>query len=434
MNRSLSASFGRSNLSDSDDDSNAGGMATLSSSFGGGEGRGVKCLEHVPDEQEVMTFDALNQVAMRDLRLGDRIICHENEMLGPMSVPKGTVGTVIKGQGSLEYRKGAVALWDERVGDVLGRAGPGEFAYKGHGLVKRESVHKQPVLCCLSWAKRCDTCQWPAMPPVVGKHIDMTIKGQHTARVKVLTGLHTKKKCISLEMALKPDHYICAGLDGYPRIELRPVGNKRKTHEFDETASWMVKKRDKAGIFVGLESVFRPGWFLSASVLHEGIVMECYRKDNLFREATTMVVLKGDESNWLQGVEHVEAFVVGDDSFAVRWKPDVGKVRIWTQTQSDPTWIELANTDGKNCVTIITGMNVIEPHKFLVAPLERRHFFESALKENLFTLIGARVNKDWALHKGFDTKEGVYQRRTALPSEDAVNPEKLRRPRRKSLT
>jgi hypothetical protein len=247
------------------------------------------------------------------------------------------------------------------------------------------------------------------------------ISGLPSARLKLVPGLLSNKKCISIEIALRPEHYICAFEEPpYARVVWRPEkGAVRESErkEYDETASWTLVKRDK-GLYVAFESMFRPGWFLSANPSGDTVTMERVRHGQHFKDMTTMVITGGAEpENW-RGIDHVDAFAVGDDTVGVRWSPDVGHVRIWAKTPLDQEWEEMETTRGYHqTATVIRGIDFCtQPYLFLVAPMHRRHFFSVALPEDLFKLIGAQPCKDWVKHPGMDHSRAA--RRNALTGEE----------------
>merc|ERR1712224_275073 len=121
--------------------------------------------------------------------------------------------------------------------------------------------------------------------------------------------------------------------------------------------------------------------------------------------------------NW-RSIEKVDAYAVGDDTVGVKWFPDVGPVRIWSKSPVDEEWEELETTVGYNrTATVIRNIDfVTHPHLFLVAPMHRRHFFEPALVDDLFKLIGAKLSSEWVKHPGMDHSPAA--RRRALTGEE----------------
>lgn len=386
----------------------------------------VKCEESRPDDLEVTTFDEVERLAIARYRIGDRLAANDVVIMGPLILQKGEKGTVVKG--GADFRRGAVVQWDEKPEDCLGRVAPGQFAYEGHALLptgKNNSkiVRKEAIVCSIAWLKRTESCQWPTTPIRQGKEVSM-ISGLPQARVKIVPGLH-KKKSVSLEIALRPEHYICAFEEPpYARIIWRPAKGTTKESirvqkDFDESASWNVVKRDK-GMYVAFESIFRPGWFLAANQSGQTVTMERIRQGQLFKDNTTMVLTNGAEpENWI-AIEHVDAFAVGDDTVAVKWSPDVGHVRIWSRTPDEQEWEELETTTGYGrTATVIRHIDFVKkPHQFLVAPMHRRHFFVVALSDgyDLFKLIGAKTSSEWVKHPGMDHTPAA--RRHALTGEE----------------
>lgn len=390
--------------------------------------RPVPCEEFRPDDWDVVTFDDVERIAIGRYRVGDRLAAKEDAIVGPLVLQKGDKGTIVKG--AADFRRGAIVQWDESPHDILGRVAPGQFAYKGHGILPTEkkkenarAVRKESIICSVAWLKRTESCRWPTTPVRDGKEVPM-ISGLPNARLKLIPGLLSNKKCISIEIALRPDHFICAAEEPpYARVKWRPEKGTVKASvlkEFDETASWQVVKRDK-GLYVAFESMFRPGWFLSANTAGATITMERIRIAQNFKDNTTMVVTEGSEpENW-RSIEKVDAYAVGDDTVGVKWFPDVGPVRIWSKTPVDEEWEELETTHGYNkTATVIRGIDfVTHPHLFLVAPMHRRHFFVIALVDNLFKLIGAKPSSEWVKHPGFlGSTEAHIARRNALTGEE----------------
>lgn len=383
----------------------------------------VKCDEERPDDATVVTFDDIDRLAIHKYRIGDRLAMRVDAVNGPMILQKGEKGTVVKG--GADFRRGAIVQWDEKPEDVLGRVAPGQFAYEGHGLLptgqkNHKIVRKEALVCAMAVLKRTESCRWPTTPIRQGKEVSM-ISGLPDARVKIVPGLHPKK-CVSLEIALRPDHYICAFEEPpYARIIWRRTENflkESERKEFDEQASWIVSKRDK--LYVAFESMFRPGWFLAQNLGAGTITMERMQINQQFKEKTTMVITGGSEpENWMS-INKVKAFAVGDDTVGVQWVPDVGHVRIWCRKPDEKEWEELETTMGYGRTSaVIRGIDFIsQPMLFLVAPMHRRHFFSVALADgyDLFNLIGAKTSSEWVKHPGMDHSIGA--RRNALTGEE----------------
>lgn len=390
------------------------------------DGSPIEPAEWKPDDRHVLTYDQLQRLAAIEFKAGDRIIADEDEMIGPVLIPKGIMGSIIKGEGGkgvAENRRGAVVLWDERPQDQLGRGSPGLNAYEGHAIVKRSGVRKEPFVATLVWAQKAESCQWPTTPIRIDKEVEATNNGSKMppATVKIVPGLRGRKS-ISLEIALRPQHYICICEDRKIRIKLRDLKVKDKIErmDFDESASWTLIKREK-GLYVAFESVWKPGWIICASDGDGTIRAVPFRHGQAFKDMTTMAVLNNGVAVHRKHIEQVEAFVVGDEAVGVRWSPSVGPVRIWSRTPQHEDWNELQTTTGHGCAAIVTGIDVVAaPHLFLVAPLDWRHFFQIALEpgQNLIGLVGGCTTPDWVTHHGLDTSNPSFRRRTAMTGEE----------------
>lgn len=328
----------------------------------------------------VVPVDSIRRVIRKAVNVGDRVqavkpLAYEG---GPF-IHKGASGVVKKAE--LDRKQYIGISWDG--------------SDKVTGAEKHE-ITKAPLYGVVALASRPDNCRWPALSKSnrCDKFLLATlVPDDASGRMNLRKGyLHNT---VALEDTFKLHWFIVVSktitYTGVTTYFLRYEDYTQKP--LDDQCSFWFKATNKTcftlescavrGGFVGVTQPPDPKIRDPVMRLYEGAV-EAHLKTFVFRSL--------GQAALEERVEEVNVYAIGGRNVAVKWSPNVGKVRIWTKRDEDKKWVTLDEVGGYSepSAWIFTA-KTRDPIRICVAPILLRHFFDR-LKFGEWTRFGGLVS------------------------------------------
>lgn len=309
-------------------------------------------------EMDMLPFAKMRRATCTDWKVGDTAAATKNltYSCGPV-ISKGSFGRVMKVH--LDRKEFMGIIWDKAPNHLL--------------CTLRAETMKAPIYGVLCLADRPLECRWPSLEerPRDHSYIRLSLaKDDANMRVLLRQGIWTNT--VAFENTHREHFYVV--LSGDKLMYEDYVGR-----QMDEKCSFRMRSMDKYSF--RLESCLERGQYVGVIIPPKRPmmlpVMRTFKDDGSegFKRATTFMFQKMVDPTLCDNVKEVEAFSIGGRNVAVRWAPNVGKVRIWKK--QDRGWSHVHDVGGAcdPCASVIE-VDGPEPVRVCVAPVTLRHLFD----------------------------------------------------------